>query len=748
MIEKFKEAFREEATELLNNLEHTLLELEANPTDTDTISAVFRTMHTIKGSSSMFGFDEISRFTHEVESIMDLLREGAFIADRKLIDLTLRARDLVSSMLSGVDEALRTEAASLVSEFKAHSAARTSARAAELAGAREGSDTLPLAAADAASAAAPAPSPAEAEGAPAEAPPVSATGLAPVAAAPAETFRIHFVPDQDVFLNGTKPLLLLDELRSLGAASIVPLTEKIPPLSELDPEKCYVGWDITLTTDKGEDAVRDVFIFVQGSGELTIEKVSPSEELIEETPKKIGEILVERGVTTRDRIQSVVESQKKLGEILVQEKVATSEQVKSALDEQEQLKRLKESKQQELGTSSIRVASDKLDALVDLVGELVTLQARLSRTASDLRDGSLSLIAEQFERLMSQLRGNTMSIRMLPIGSTFSKFRRVVRDLSADLGKETELVTEGAETELDKTVIEKLNDPLVHIIRNSVDHGIEKPEVRVAAGKPRTGTVTLSAKHSGAHDLIEVWDDGAGLNTERILAKAIERGIVPAGASLSEQELFQLIFAPGFSTAQVVTSVSGRGVGMDVVKREIDSLGGSVSVSSTRGEGSRITLRIPLTLAIIEGLLVRVGAEHFVIPLSSVDGCIELKREDRVTAADGRSILTYRNEILPYVGVRDLYAVPGDSPDIEQIVVVNAHEARVGFVVDQVVGDYQTVIKPLGRMFKSAEGISGATILGDGTVALIVDVNRLSMTAQREEIQRLKRDRDVPAGKK
>ena len=731
MIEKFKEAFREEASELLNNLESKLLELESEPTNFDTISSVFRTMHTIKGSSAMFGFEEISRFTHEVESIMDMLREGVFIADRKLIDLTLRSRDLISAMLSGVTAPLREEAKTLIAEFKAHAAKRTAEKEAEKTEELGDRDILP---------------PAETADSAAQGQVAAAETVVP--AVPKDTFRIRFVPSPEVFRNGTKPLLLLDELRSLGTIGITPLAESIPRLSDLDPEKCYVGWDIILTTDKGEDSVKDVFIFVEGDCRLEITKVSDGDAELEEPPaRRIGEILVDRGVTTPERIQSVVESQKKLGEILVQEKVATPEQIKSALDEQEQLKRLKETKQQEIGTSSIRVASDKLDALVDLVGELVTLQARLSRTASELRDGGLSLIAEQFERLVSQLRGNTMSIRMLPIGSTFSKFRRVVRDLSSELGKEIELVTDGAETELDKTVIEKLNDPLVHIIRNSVDHGIELPAQRESDGKPRQGTVSLAAMHSGAHVLIQVSDDGAGINTERVYAKAVERGIVPPGSVLSEPELFQLIFAPGFSTAQSVTSVSGRGVGMDVVKREIDSLGGSVSVSSVRGAGTKITLRIPLTLAIIEGLLVRIGNEHFVVPLASVDGCIELKKDDCVAAGDGRRILTYRNEILPYVGIRELYDVPGEAPDIEQIVVVNAQEARVGFVVDEVVGDYQTVIKPLGRMFKNAEGISGATILGDGTVALIVDVNRLSLSAQREELRRLKRERDAQSAK-
>lgn len=731
MIEKFKEAFREEAAELLTNLEQTLLELESDPRDPETISSVFRTMHTIKGSSAMFGFDDISKFTHEVESVMDLLREGAFIADRTLIDLTLRARDLITALLAGTTEEHSAEASRLVQEFRTYVSARREAHVAEL----DASVELPLGSeksileieADASR---------ENGGGPDGASYADDSDPADVAAL--ETFRIRFVPAPDVLMNGTKPLLLLDELRSLGEISITALTERIPPLSDLNPECCYTGWEMTLTTARGLEALRDVFIFVENSAELSIRKVvleSGAGDV-----KRIGEILVDRGVTTAERIRSVETTRKRIGELLVEEQIATSDQVKSALSEQEHLKRLKE--KQDLGTASIRVASEKLDALVDLVGELVTLQARMASTAQNLHDGTLSSISELFERLVSQLRDNTMSIRMLPIGSTFSRFRRVVRDLSSELGKEIELVTEGADTELDKTVIEKLNDPLVHIIRNSVDHGIELPDERAAAGKSRNGTVTLSAMHSGAYVLIKVKDDGGGLNTESIYAKAEERNIIAPGTSLSEQELFHLIFAPGFSTAKTVTSVSGRGVGMDVVKRQIDSLGGSVSVESKRGEGTAITLKIPLTLAIIEGLLVRLDREYYVVPLSVVDGCIEHRREELAGAGKGRNILTYRNEVLPYVSVRDLFDVPGPPPAIEQIVVVNALESRIGFVVDQVIGDYQTVIKPLGRMFKHVEGLSGATILGDGTVALIIDVNRLAGTAQREEALRVQRDRD------
>ena len=330
---------------------------------------------------------------------------------------------------------------------------------------------------------------------------------------------------------------------------------------------------------------------------------------------------------------------------------------------------------------------------------------------------------------------------MLPIGTTFNRFRRLVRDLSSQLGKEINLITEGEETELDKTVIEKLTDPLVHIIRNSVDHGIEKPEEREEKGKPPSGTISLSAFHSGAYVLIRVSDDGAGMNRERIYAKAIEKGLIAETTpltALSDQDIYQLIFAPGFSTATNVTNVSGRGVGMDVVKRQIDSLGGSVIIESSPGKGTTITLKIPLTLAIIDGLLVRVGNELYVIPLSVVDGCVEIQRDELQLKQKSRSIITYRQRVLPFIALRDLFNVPGDKPTIEQIVVVNALDTTIGFVVDQVIGDYQTVIKPLGLLFKKNEGLSGATILGDGTVALIIDVNRLASLVQQQEAKKIK----------
>jgi two-component system chemotaxis sensor kinase CheA len=697
MIDKFKDAFKEEATELLSTLENQLLELEQDPNNNETISAIFRAMHTIKGSAAMFGFDEIARFTHQVENAFDRLRNGLIPVSKHLIDITLRARDVISTLLMDSDADVQQEMVLLEQEFNTLGS-QASGDSAEFK--KQNVDIV-------------------------QAQPKS-EGLV--------TYRIHFAPKEELFKNGTNPLRLIDELYELGHLSVIALKSTIPVLSQLNPESCYISWDMTLTTDKGIDAIKDVFIFVEDIANIDI---IPTEQ--KDDVKRIGEILVDRGITSPEVIEDVEQDKRKIGEILVEKQIAKPEDIQSALVEQEHLKQLKE--RQEITTASVRVPSHRLDALVDLVGELVTLQARLARTAITIQDGSLTTISEQFERLVSQLRDTTMGIRMLPIGTTFNRFRRLVRDLSSQLGKEINLITEGEETELDKTVIEKLTDPLVHIIRNSVDHGIEKPEEREEKGKPPSGTISLSAFHSGAYVLIRVSDDGAGMNRERIYAKAIEKGLIAETTpltALSDQDIYQLIFAPGFSTATNVTNVSGRGVGMDVVKRQIDSLGGSVIIESSPGKGTTITLKIPLTLAIIDGLLVRVGNELYVIPLSVVDGCVEIQRDELQLKQKSRSIITYRQRVLPFIALRDLFNVPGDKPTIEQIVVVNALDTTIGFVVDQVIGDYQTVIKPLGLLFKKNEGLSGATILGDGTVALIIDVNRLASLVQQQEAKKIK----------
>ena len=362
--------------------------------------------------------------------------------------------------------------------------------------------------------------------------------------------------------------------------------------------------------------------------------------------------------------------------------------------------------------------------MVNLVGELVTVQARLTQSANIKNDSEFIQIAEIVERLTWELRENALSIRMLPIESTFNKFNRLVRDLSKELGKKVDLITEGGETELDKNVIEKLNDPLVHIIRNCIDHGIENPETRKAKGKAETGKIIISALHSGTHVHIKIEDDGGGLNKEAILNKAVERGLIGPDAKLTDKEIFGLILQAGFSTAKEITNVSGRGVGLDVVKSAIETLRGSISIESSQGAGTIITLKLPLTLAIIEGLIIRIDEEHFVIPLSFVEECIELKADDK-NKEGRRNLLNVRDEIVPYISLRKRFDIRNNQPEIEQVVVINNNNSKTGLLVDEIIGEHQTVIKSLGKYYKNIEVLSGATVLGNGTVALIMDVPKI-----------------------
>ena len=415
--------------------------------------------------------------------------------------------------------------------------------------------------------------------------------------------------------------------------------------------------------------------------------------------------------------------QKRLGEILTDTGMVSRSKIQSALVEQDKAKQIQQVRELKVG-STVRVPSERLDKLVDLVGELVTVQARLSQTASTRNDAELICLAEEVEGLTAELRDNAMSTRMVPIGNTFRKFRRLVRDLSQELGKEIELVTQGEETELDKTVIEKLNDPLVHLIRNSVDHGIEPSSTRQALGKPSVGTLRLTANHSGASVIIQIIDDGAGLDADAIRKKAIERGLISEESHLSDKDAFQLIFAPGFSTAKTVTGVSGRGVGMDVVKKNIEQLGGSIDLHSHKNEGTTINLKLPLTLAIIDGLLVKVGQNYFVLPLAMVEECVEVTHAE-MNKIEGRSTLNVRGHLIPYIRLRDVFKINGQIPSLQHIVITEEDGQRIGLAVDHVIGSRQTVIKSLGRIFKNARDISGATILGDGTVALILDINSL-----------------------
>jgi two-component system chemotaxis sensor kinase CheA len=704
MIEQHIATYREEAGELLAELETSLLDLEETPDDNDLINRVFRAMHTIKGSGAMFGFDDIAAFTHEVETVFDLVRNGKMVVTKKLLDLTLKSRDHISALLEA-------SAGSGEVDKQAGDALITGLRqlVPQPATAVEESDSTVMA------------------------PP----GATQAEEAQQKTWRIRFQPNRELLLCGSNPISLINELRGLGNCQVTAHFDAVPPLESLVGEHCYLHWDIILTSSRGEAAINDVFIFVEDDCQIKVELIDdPSQTDGTDTPKKLGEILIERGDITPEALNKVLQQQRPLGEMLVDQGAVTSEKVESALAEQQHVKKTRQEHAAPEPAASIRVPADKLDQLVNLVGEMVTVQARLTQVSNTLGDANFISIAEEVERLTNELRDTALNIRMLPIGSTFSKFKRLVRDLSQELGKEIEMVTFGADTELDKTVIEKLNDPLVHIIRNSIDHGIEKPAVRTAAGKPAIGTIRLGAEHAGDSVLITIHDDGGGINRDAIRAKAIELGMIPPGVELSDQEIYGYIFAPGFSMAAKITSVSGRGVGMDVVKRGIEGLRGTIVVDSELGKGTTITLKIPLTLAIIESLLVKIGDSHFVLPLGAVEECVELSRAD-VHASHGRNLAKVRGSLTPYICLRDQFAIVGSRPEIEQIVIVSVRGIRIGFVVDFVVGEHQTVIKPLGILFQDIKGISGATILGDGSVALIISPGDLARMAEISELDQL-----------
>lgn len=683
MIDKLLETFREEAVELLADLEGALLELEEAPEDQGIVDRVFRALHTIKGSSSMAGVDSVAIFVHQIENVYELVRDGDMVVTRKLVNLTLTAKDQLRQLLAALDDNGTVDDAQLGETITAFSQLLPAS-----------SDRDP------------------------EVPENEPTGQR-------ATYRIRFCPDKDVFRKGLNPLIVLRELQVLGDCLVVPQLDTVPDLADLDPESCYLHWDVVLTTEQSVDDIRDLFIFFEDHcSQLTIDVIDDGGMLdTEDGYKKLGEILVERGDLNEQALSLALQSKAKLGEELVESGLVSPSSVEAALAEQRRVQELRQERRVADIASSIRVRSEKLDKLVNLIGELVTVQARLSQQAAGSIDGEMVVISEEVERLTWELRDQVLNIRMLPIGTTFNNYRRLVRDLSSELGKNVSLQTEGAETELDKTVIDRLGDPLVHLIRNCVDHGIELPEERLAAGKPANGTVRLSADHSGANVLLRIADDGRGLDREALRKRAVDQGLIAGDAELSDRELYNMIFLPGFSTASEVTSVSGRGVGMDVVKRSVDELRGSIEVNSRPGQGTEFAISLPLTLAIIDGLLVEIAGESYVFPLSAVEECVELRRED--AAANDRNLANVRGEIVPYVRLHDFFTMGTGQQEIEQIVIANIDGFRVGFVVDHVVGEHQTVIKSLGKFYQGIRGLSGATILGNGSVALILDLPQI-----------------------
>jgi two-component system, chemotaxis family, sensor kinase CheA len=663
------EVFRQEASELLEQLEQALLDLEQAPDDNDLVNKAFRALHTIKGSGAMFGFEQVAAFTHEFESAFDRVRKGETAPGRDLIAIALEAKDFIRILIERPDEADAVAGVCILADLR------------KLVAATGGVTSL-----------------APSLGQP-------SAPEAPAAGMPANWhIRIRF--DADVLVNGSNPLLLLRELRELGDCRITPRIDDVPDLSALKPSACYLRWDVDLTTTHPRSAIDDVFIFVLDDMELDVQQVKT----------KVAAPAAE----TKPSIASAQQSDS-----------AAQAQMEGAGQSDAPSKRgAGEPRAGGKEASTIRVPAERLDEMMDRVGELVIAQARLTQLATG--GGGTKGVAEDIERLTSALRDAMMGIRMVPIGSLFGRFRRLVHDLSRDLGKEIELTTAGEETELDKTMIERLADPLVHVIRNAADHGLENATTRVAAGKPAAGHISLVARHAGAEVLISVADDGRGLDAKRIRTKAEEQGLITPDTVLSESDLYQLIFHPGFSTAKEVSALSGRGVGMDVVKRTIESMRGSIDITTEAGRGTQITLRLPLTLAIIEGLLVRVADTRYVIPLTAVDECVELSVEDDMRSK-GRSFLNIRGDLVPFLRLRELFGETGEPNAHQKVVIVAAGDTRVGLAVDQIIGSHQTVIKSLSKLHADVPSFSGATILGDGAVALILDVLHLIALGQARE---------------
>jgi len=653
--------FRTEAAELLEQIESGLLDLTRRLDDRDQIDAVFRGLHTLKGSGAMFGFDQLAAFTHHCETAFDRVRKGDVPATQELVSAVLSAQDHMRALLETPNGDHDAVSAALLDGL--HRAVN---------------------------------------GAGMPAPAAQQTEMAPSAGEDAggmREWRIRFSLPTNAMANGTNPLGLLDEMRDLGECTIVADTAKVPTLDILDPRDIHLHWLVTLKTERPRSEIEDVFIFVMDEMELDI-----------------TEIAAERPVAAATAAP-----------------VEPAAPLTPVFTEREPAQAVNDPKQNKTA-ENVRVPAERLDEMMDRVGELVIAQSRLTQLAGTAADLGLRSVSEEIERLSGELRDTMMVLRMMPVASLFSRFRRLVHDLSRETGKEIELITEGESTEVDKTVIDRLADPLVHLVRNSIDHGLEQPDARLASGKPAKGRVALSAHQTGGEVIITIKDDGRGINRDRVRAKAEASGLIQPGATLADQDLLQLIFQPGFSTAQQVTNLSGRGVGMDVVKKTVEALRGTIDITSRPGEGSEVSLRIPLTLAIIEGLLVRVGTGCYVIPLSAVEECLEISLEDDVRSR-GRSFISLRDSLVPFLRLRELFRT-GTQPDPHQkVVVISTGSERVGLVVDQIIGDHQTVIKSMSKLHHDVVTFSGATILGDGSVALILDVTHLVAVGQQQEAQ-------------
>lgn len=658
-----------ESRELLESLENALLSLTEGDNDPEQINAIFRAAHTIKGSAGLFGLDRIVAFTHVLEHVLDEVRNGKLLIDHDLTQLLLACGDHISGLVDA------TESGTLDSDDGLHDKGLPLLTRLHVVLSEEAPD--------------PAPATAPAEGL--------------TARQGKDNWHISLRFGCDAFRNGMDPLSFIRYLDRVGTVlSIDTLPDAIPTDDEMDAESCYLGFEIALQSSADKQAIERVFEFVREDCAIRIvAPESPIEDL---------------GTPIAGRPEDAPEQ----GEQRAVQSALHPAMADATPSRQPQARDAKSSE-----SRSVRVDADKLDQLINLVGELIIATASTDLEARRTGQSRLQERTSTLSNLVEAIRDGALKLRMVKIGSTFRRFQRVVHDVSQELGKDIELRLAGEDTELDKTLVEKIADPLTHLVRNAMDHGIEPVEQRIAQGKPARGCVRLNAFHESGSIVIEVGDDGGGLRRERILAKAIERGLVEPDAALSDQETFALIFEPGFSTAEQVTNLSGRGVGMDVVKRNITALRGHIAIDSQEGQGTTVRIRLPLTLAIIDGFLVSIGGAVFVLPLDTVDECIDYAAEP------GHDYTNLRGAVLPFIRLRELFEIEGAAPAQQNIVIVKHAGQRIGLVVDALLGEFQTVIKPLGKLFSHVKCISGSTILGSGEVALILDVAALSNQAHK-----------------
>jgi two-component system, chemotaxis family, sensor kinase CheA len=684
-LTQFHGAFFEESFEALDTMEAALLKLDVGAPEPELVNTIFRVAHSIKGGSATFGFADIASFTHSLETLLDELRSGTMPVTVAVSDLLLKSVDVMRAMLRAV-QAKQPIDAQRVSDLQFDL---------EVAIANKSRSVAAPPATDAARA--------------------DLGGERPVGTA----WRIHFRPYRELLARGNDPLRILRELAELGELGVRLDAQILPPFADLNPQDCYLAWSLELPGNVPEEAIRQVFEWAEGDCDLTIARQSETASPAAATPvataprpaPEIPERAPESAVSLAARPSPS----------------ATGPRADAPVKPEGSLSGLGDS-------SSIRVSVEKIDELMNTVGELVITQAMLSQLGAHFEGPGAEKLRgglAQLERNMRELQESVMRVRMLPISFVFSRFPRMVRDLAQRLGKQIELKLTGEQTELDKTVLEKIGDPLVHLVRNSIDHGIEMPEARIAAGKSAVGTVQLDACHRGGNIAVEVNDDGGGLDRERILAKARARGLVGPGDSLSDTEIHELIFLPGFSTAEKTTDVSGRGVGMDVVRRNVKELGGKIEVRSEPGRGSQFTITLPLTLAIVDGQSVAVGTETYIVPLISIVESMQLKSSGVTRLSGSTEVLSFRGDYLPIIRLHDLFGVEPRSRALHEglVVVAEGDGRRIGLFVDDLLGQQQVVIKSLETNYGHIEGVSGATILGDGSVALILDVPGLIRAA-------------------